>query len=95
MSSWTTRLVKIGQTFYNPFGQQEEGTFVFNLPRGASVSRFAMYVTPTELVEGEVVERRQAANIYQSIVNRRRDPAILEQIGDNLFRMRVFGPASE
>lgn len=83
-------LVQIDQSFYNPHGQQEEGTFVFNLPRGASVSRFAMYVTPTELIEGELIERQQAAGIYQSIVNRRRDPAILEQIGDNLFRMRVF-----
>ena len=83
-------LVQIDQSFYNPFGLQQEGTFVFNLPPGASVSRFAMYVAPGELVEGELVERQRAANIYQSIVARQRDPAILEQIGDNLFRMRVF-----
>jgi len=83
-------LVQIDQSFYNPYPQQQEGTFVFNLPDGASVSRFAMYTTPTQLVEGELIERNRAANIYQSIVNRKRDPAILEQIGANLFRMRVF-----
>ena len=83
-------LVQIDQSFYNPFNRQEEGTFVFNLPQGASVSRFAMYVTPSTLVEGELIERERAADIYQSIVDKRRDPAILEQIGDNLFRMRVF-----
>ncbi len=83
-------LVQIDQSFYNPFAAQQEGTFVFNLPAGASVSRFAMYTTHTELVEGELIDRTRAANIYQSIVNRRRDPAILEQIGDNLFKMRVF-----
>jgi hypothetical protein len=83
-------LVQIDQSFYNPFNTQQEGTFVFNLPAGASVSRFAMYTTHTELVEGELIDRGRAANIYQSIVNRRRDPAILEQIGDNLFKMRVF-----
>ncbi|MDY0169517.1 MAG: VIT and VWA domain-containing protein [Thermoguttaceae bacterium] len=83
-------LVQIDQTFYNPYDGQEEGTFVFNLPRGASVSRFAMYVTPTELIEGELVERGRASNVYESIVRTKRDPAILEQIGDNLFRMRVF-----
>src|SRR5262245_65418816 len=49
-----------------------------------------MYTAPAQLVEGELVEREKAAKIYQSIVNRQRDPAILEQIGDNLFRMRVF-----
>jgi len=83
-------LVQIDQSFYNPFNRQQEGQFVFNLPHGASVSRFAMYVTPTELIEGELIERQQASRIYQTIVNRRRDPAILEQIGDNLFKMRVF-----
>jgi hypothetical protein len=83
-------LVQIDQAFFNPFSRQEEGTFVFNLPRGASVSRFAMYVTPDKLVEGELIERERAVNVYESIVNRRRDPALLEQIGDNLFRMRVF-----
>jgi hypothetical protein len=83
-------LVQIDQSFYNPFPQQQEGTFVFNLPEGASVSRFAMYTTPAQLVEGELVEREKAAKIYQSIVNQQRDPAILEQIGGNLFRMRVF-----
>src|SRR4051812_5981365 len=50
-------LVQIDQSFYNPFLAQQEGTFVFNLPRGASVSRFAMYVTDRELIEGELIER--------------------------------------
>ena len=81
-------LVQIDQSFFNPHGRQEEGTFVFNLPPGASVSRFAMYVTHTELIEGELIERQRADEIYTSIVRRRRDPAILEQIGDSLFRMR-------
>lgn len=83
-------LVQVDQSFYNPFPRQQEGTFVFNLPLGASVSRFAMYVTPSELIEGELIERQRAARIYQSIVDRQRDPAILEQIGDNLFKVRVF-----
>lgn len=83
-------LVQIDQSFYNPYAAQREGTFVFNLPNGASVSRFAMYVTPDELIEGEIVERRRGVQIYERIVRSQRDPAILEQIGDNLFKMRVF-----
>ncbi|MCR4412352.1 MAG: VIT domain-containing protein, partial [Thermoguttaceae bacterium] len=83
-------LVQIDQSFYNPLAGQAEGTFVFNLPRGASVSRFAMFVTHQQLIEGELVERQRAATIYESIVYARRDPALLEQIGDNLFKMRVF-----
>ncbi len=84
-------LVQIDQSFYNPESRRQvEGTFVFNLPPAASVSRFAMYVTRASLIEGELIERKQAADIYQSIVNRQRDPAILEQIGDHLFKMRIF-----
>lgn len=83
-------LVKLDQSFYNPYNNQAEGEFIFNLPQGASVSRFAMFVTPTELIEGEVIERQQADQVYTTIVRSRRDPAILEQIGDNLFKMRVF-----
>lgn len=83
-------LVQIDQSFFNPRNGQSEGTYVFNLPPGASVSRFAMYVTPDQLIEGELIDRTRARNIYDSIVNRRRDPAMLEQIGDNLFRVRVF-----
>jgi len=50
-------LVQIDQSFYNPYSRQDEGTFMFNLPEGASVSRFAMYVTDTKLIEGELIER--------------------------------------
>lgn len=83
-------LVQIDQSFYNPYARQEEGTFVFNLPQGASVSRFAMFVTPEQLIEGELIDRKRADEVYTTIVRSKRDPAILEQIGDNLFRMRVF-----
>ena len=83
-------LVQIDQSFFNPYGGQQEGTFVFNLPHGASVSRFAMYVEHDKLIEGELIDRKRADEVYTTIVRRRRDPAILEQIGDNLFRMRVF-----
>ena len=83
-------LVKIDQSFYNPSLRQEEGEFIFNLPPGASVSRFAMFVTKDQLIEGEVIERRRADEVYRTIVRSKRDPAILEQIGDNLFKMRVF-----
>ncbi len=83
-------LVKLDQSFYNPSSVQEEGEFIFNLPPGASVSRFAMFVTKDQLIEGEVIERKRADEVYTTIVRGKRDPAILEQIGDNLFKMRVF-----
>ena len=64
-------LVQIDQSFYNPFGRQEEGTFVFNLPRGASVSRFAMYVAPGALDRGRT-DRAAAGGRHLSIDRRPR-----------------------
>ena len=49
-----------------------------------------MYTGPDRLVEGELLPKGQARAIYNSIVNRRRDPALLEQVGEDLFRMSVF-----
>ena len=82
-------LVQIDQSFLNPHPIRQEGTFVFNLPDGASVSRFAVFATHTRLIEGELIDLARLPNIYQSIGSQR-NPEILEQIGHNLFRMRVF-----
>ncbi|MFM7846864.1 MAG: VIT and vWA domain-containing protein, partial [Planctomycetota bacterium] len=83
-------LVQLDQAFFNPDQTVQEGTYQFQLPRGASVCRFAMYVSPTKLMEGEIVERQQARRTYDSIVRRNVDPGILEEIAPNLFRMQVF-----
>lgn len=83
-------LVQIDQSFYSPFNQQAEGTYFFDLPEKASVSRFAMFTAPDRLIEGELIGRPQARQIYDSIVHARRDPAILEQVERRRFRMQVF-----
>ena len=82
-------LVQIDQSFFNPHPTRQEGTFVFNLPDGAAVSRFAMFASPTRLIEGELIDLARVPTIYQTIGSQR-DPELLDQIGNNLFRMRVF-----
>ncbi len=79
----------IDQTFYNPTYRTLEGVYSFPLPSGAAISRLAMYVDGT-LMEGGIVERQRGREIYESIVYRRRDPALLEQMAGNEFRIRVF-----
>src|SRR5690606_14550978 len=59
------------------------------LPAEAAISRLAMYVDG-KLTEAGVAPRQEARTIYESIVYRRRDPALLEQMGGNEFRIRVF-----
>ncbi len=81
--------VTVEQTFHNHSGAQLEGTYLFPLPEGAVISRFAMTMFG-KMIEGEIIEREQARRIYQSIVSRRRDPGLLEYMGRGLFRARVF-----
>ncbi|MFO0615660.1 MAG: VIT domain-containing protein [Polyangiaceae bacterium] len=79
----------VDQTFFNPRVLPIEGTYAFPLPHGAALSRLAMYVDGKRM-EGAVVERSRGRDIYEGIVERRRDPALLEWMGDDTFRMRVF-----
>src|SRR5438874_1760338 len=82
-------VTKVEQTFRNHTDRNLEATYVFPVPKGASVSKFTMIVNGKE-VKGELVEAKQAREIYTSIVRRTQDPGLLEYIGNNLLRMKVF-----
>ncbi len=75
--------------FENPLDRVIEGQFRVTLPRGATVSRFAMKLDG-RWQEGEVVEKQAARRAYEDFLHRRQDPALLEQAGGNEFSARVF-----
>ncbi len=79
----------IDQTFFNHTDFQLEGVYSFPLPADAAIARLAMYVDG-KLMEAGITERQDGREIYESIVYRRRDPALLEWMQGNEFRMRVF-----
>ena len=79
----------IDQTFFNHNPWNTEGTFYFPLPPDASVSRLAMYVAGN-LNEGGMVERGRGQDIYARIRYQNRDPALLEMMQGNVFKMRIF-----
>ncbi|HUH05565.1 MAG TPA: VIT domain-containing protein [Kofleriaceae bacterium] len=81
--------VAIDQTFFNAQDQILEGVYHIVLPPDAAISRQAMYVDGT-LMESAVVERQQARRIYEEIVYRRRDPALLEWMSGNIYKVRIF-----
>src|SRR6266542_757543 len=82
-------VTKVEQTFRNHTDRQLEATYIFPVPKGASVRKFTMYVDGKE-IPGELVEAAKARQIYTSIVQRTLDPGLLEYIGNNLLRMKVF-----
>lgn len=79
----------LDQVFHNDSGRSVEGTYVFPLPEGAAVWNFSLRAGGKRL-EGEVLERDKARRIYEDIVRRLRDPALLEYVGRNAFRAKLF-----
>lgn len=79
----------IDQVFHNPTSFRLEGTYVFPVPRGAAISRFSMNIDGQQ-VKGEILEKDKARQIYESIVRRSQDPALMEYVGTKLVKLRIF-----
>jgi len=79
----------VDQVFINNHDRAIEGRYIFPVPEGASISEFAMWVGDQK-VEAEILDSAKARGIYEEIVRRLRDPALLEYVGRNLFQARVF-----
>lgn len=82
-------LTELDLRFRNPKPERMEGRFTCTLPANAAISRFAKDVNG-QLMEGEVVERLRANQVYEQFLHQMRDPALLEQEQGNRFSARVF-----
>lgn len=80
---------RVDQRFFNPSGRDVEGYYWFTIPEGSQLVGFALE-TNGQLVEAEVVERKQAAATYEAAVQRANDPALLEWVDDRTVRARIF-----
>ena len=82
-------VTRVEQTFRNHTDRNLEATYIFPVPKGASVNKFTMWVEGKE-TKGELLDATKAREVYNSIVRRTQDPGLLEYIGNDLLRMRVF-----
>ncbi|MGZ8795966.1 MAG: VIT domain-containing protein [Thermoanaerobaculia bacterium] len=82
-------LTELEFRFRNPQPRRVEGRFTCTLPPNAAISRFAKEVNG-QLMEGEVVERLRANQVYEQFLHQMRDPALLEQDQGNRFSARIF-----
>jgi Ca-activated chloride channel family protein len=80
---------RVDQVFINDSSATVEGSYLFPLPEEAAISEFSMWVNG-ERVEGKLLTREEARRIYDDIVRRQRDPALLEYVGRNLFQASIF-----
>jgi Ca-activated chloride channel homolog len=79
----------VDQVFINHTNRDLEATYIFPLPKGATVSDFYLYMNGKK-TKGEVLEKNRARNIYEGIVRRMKDPGLLEYLGHDLFQARVY-----
>src|SRR6516162_2708739 len=82
-------ITKVEQVFRNHTSQQLEATYVFPVPKEAGVTDFNMWINGKK-VKGEVLPAKDAKAIYQSIVQKTLDPGLLEYMGHNMLRLRVY-----
>src|SRR3990172_1031211 len=66
-----------------------EGTYLYPLPGEAGFSDFSLFQGEREL-KGEMMNAEQARTIYEGIVRRLKDPALLTLVGHGLIRAQVF-----
>jgi Ca-activated chloride channel homolog len=79
----------IEQEFYNPNPRQLEGTFILPLPKGAHLDKFRMEVNG-KMTDAELLSADKAKGIYEEIVRKAKDPALLEYVGRDLLKVRIF-----
>lgn len=82
-------VTEVDQVFVNPNPRRLEGTYLFPLPKNATIDRFSMWLDGKEL-KAELLDAGKARQIYQDIVRRQLDPALLEYAENEVFRARIF-----
>src|SRR6266699_7099597 len=80
---------EITETFVNRGSRVGEADFMFPLPKGAAFQDLKLSING-EMVAGETMSADRARQIYEKIVRRQRDPALLEWMGYGLLRARIF-----
>ena len=80
---------EVEETFVNRGGRIGEADYVFPLPKNAAFQDLQLEIDG-ELVAGETYGADEARRMYEEIVRRQRDPALVEWMGMGMLRTRIF-----
>jgi len=80
---------EVEQTWRNDTDRAQEGSYLFPLPEGATVSDFALYDGDKKMA-GRLLDKDQAADTYEGIVRRQRDPALLRYVGRGAYEVKLY-----
>jgi Ca-activated chloride channel family protein len=79
----------VDQVFRNLNRRPMEADYIFPIPERAAIDRFTLDIDGKE-VPAELLDAKKARKIYEDIVRRQKDPALLEYAERGMFRARVF-----
>jgi Ca-activated chloride channel homolog len=79
----------VDEEFYNPNNRVLEGTYLFPVPKTAQIDKFTMNIGGKD-VAAELLAADKARAIYEDIVRKQRDPALLEYADRSVFKVRIF-----
>jgi Ca-activated chloride channel family protein len=81
--------IRVDQEFRNVSPAVLEAEYVFPVPPGALVSGVTLMVDGRGL-EGRLLRAEEARRVYDEIVRRQKDPALVEYVGRDIFRASIF-----
>ncbi len=77
------------QIFTNHAEWEVEGIYEFTLPEGAIITDLVLWIGDKR-IQGLIMEKEEARRVYDDIVRQRIDPALIEQLTPNKFRLSIF-----
>ncbi|MEA3247341.1 MAG: VIT domain-containing protein [Gemmatimonadota bacterium] len=80
---------EIEDRYVNRGGRPAEVDYVLPLPKGAAFENLELSING-EMVAGETMKADRARGIYEEIVRKLRDPALVEWMGHDMLRTRIF-----
>ena len=75
--------------FKNPTKHQLQGYFYYPISKGMTIDDFQMEING-QMMKGEILTADKARKIYEDIVRRAQDPALLEYYNQDLLKVRIF-----
>ena len=81
--------VQVSQSFVNTGSRPMEVCFVFPLPYDGAIDQLTLLVDGKE-VPAKLLPANEARQMYEEIVRKNRDPALLEWMGTGMFKTSVF-----
>jgi len=82
-------ITRVDQVFTNDDSSLVQGIYEFKLPADATITDLVLWIEGRP-IRGLILEKVVAQRSYQAIVEGRADPALIEKLSEELFRLSIY-----